>query len=126
MPRIVTTVHDPVALAATCRRLGLPPPEEGRVRLDAEEVFGRVVRLTGLHGPLVFDTLIGLVAYHPRDNAFVPYARILKVVFRYYDVRAALRSGDRIPAAGGQLHPFPIPGAFRRRGVPLSLLRWPL
>jgi hypothetical protein len=94
MPRIATTVHDPIALAATCRRLGLNPPEEGWVQLDAEEVFGRVVRLTGLHGPLVFDTLTGLVAYHPRDNGFVPYGRIMRLILRYYDIRAALRRGD--------------------------------
>ena len=94
MPRIVTTVHDPAALAATCRRLGLHPPEEGRVRLDAEEVFGWVVRLTGLHGPLVFNTLTGLVAYHPRDNAFAPYARIMRCILRYYDICAALRRGN--------------------------------
>ena len=94
MPRIVTTVHDPVALAATCRRLGLPPPEEGCVQVDAEEVSGWVVRLTGLHAPLVFKTLTGLVAYHPRDNAFGPYHRVARFIYRYYDIRAALRRGD--------------------------------
>jgi hypothetical protein len=110
MPRIVTTVHDPAALAATCRRLGLPPPEEGGVRLDAEEVFGQVVRLTGLHGPLVCDTLTGLVAYHPYDNAFAPYHRIMRFILRYYDIRAALLRGDTVAA--------PRPDVRRRRRVP--------
>jgi hypothetical protein len=63
MPRIVTTVHDPVALAATCRRFGLSPPAEHSAQLDAE-VFGWVVRLPGLRFPLVCDTLTGLIAYH--------------------------------------------------------------
>lgn len=94
MPRIVTTIHDPFALAATCQRVGLRAPQEGSVQLDAEEVFGWVVRLTGLHGPLVFNTLSGLVAYHPRDNAFTPYARIMRFVLRVYDVRAELRRSD--------------------------------
>lgn len=94
MPRIVTTVHDPVALTTTCRRLGLSSPEEGWVQLDAEEVFGWVVCLTGLHGPLIFDTLTGLVAYHPRDNGFIPYGRIMRLILRYYDIRAALRRDD--------------------------------
>jgi hypothetical protein len=98
MPRIVTTVHDPIALAVMCRRLGLDPPEEGWVQLDAEEVFGWVVRLTGLHGPLVFDTLTGLVAYHLRDNGFVPYGRIMRLILRYYDIRAELRRGDQVMA----------------------------
>jgi len=45
MPRIVTTVHDPVALAATCERLALPPPVKATFKLGAKEVFGWVVRL---------------------------------------------------------------------------------
>lgn len=94
MPCIITSVHDPVALAATCRRLGLHPPEVGCAQLGPMEACGWVVRLNGLHAPLVFDTLTGLVAYHPRDNGFVPYGRIMRFILRYYDVRAALRRGD--------------------------------
>jgi hypothetical protein len=109
MPHIITTVHDPVALAATCRRLGLKSPEEGRVPLGPLEAFGWVVSLNGLHAPIVFDTLTGLVAYHPRDNAFVPYGRIMRFILRYYDVRAALRRGDTIaprrPAVRRRLPP---------------------
>lgn len=94
MPCILTTVHDPVALAATYHCLGLCRPEEGCRQLADREASGRVVRLTGLHGPLVFDTLTGLVAYHPRDNGFVPYGRIMRLILRYYDIRAELRRGD--------------------------------
>src|SRR5581483_11729331 len=98
MPVIVTTVHDPVALAATCARIGLAPPEEGRVCCDGREASGWVVRLSGL-APLVFDTLSGLVRYHPRDNGHERYARIMRFIHRYYDVRAALRHGGGRPAA---------------------------
>lgn len=94
MPCIVTTVHDSVALAATCQCLGLRRPEQGCLHLADKEVSGWVVRLPGLHAPLIFDTLTGLVAYHPRDNAFAPYARIARLIYRYYDVRAKLRRGD--------------------------------
>lgn len=94
MPCIITSVHDPAALAATCRRLGLDPPEEGCVQLGPVEASGWFVRLSGLHAPLAFDTLTGLVAYHPRDNGFAPYGRIMRFILRYYDVRAALRRGD--------------------------------
>ena len=98
MPCIVTTVHDPVALAATCRQLGLRPPEAGADRDAGRAVFGWVVRLPGLHAPVVFDTLTGLAAYHPRDNAFGPYARVMRLDRRYYEVRAALRrAADRRP-----------------------------
>jgi hypothetical protein len=96
MPFIVTTVHDAAALAATCRWLGLDAPTEGSVQLNGRAASGWVVRLPGLHAPLVFDTLSGLVAYHVRDNAHGPYARIMRFIYRYYDVRAQLsRSPER-------------------------------
>ena len=91
MPCIVTTVHDPVALALTCRQLGLCPPTEGAGRAGGRAMYGWVVRLPGLHAPVVFDTLTGMAAYHPRDNAFGPYARIMRLIRRYYEVRATLR-----------------------------------
>src|SRR5262245_33543738 len=91
MPFIITSVHDPDALTETCRRVGLPPPEEGRVQLGPMEASGWVVRLPGLHAPVVFDTLTGRVAYHPRDNAFAPYRRIMLLVLRVYNVRATMR-----------------------------------
>jgi hypothetical protein len=94
MPRIVTTVHDPVALAVTCRRLGLSPPIERTALLD-EEVFGWVVRLSGLRFPIVCDTLSGLIAYHPVDNAYGRYAHIMRCVERYYDIRAELLRDHR-------------------------------
>lgn len=97
MPCIVTTVHDPAALAETCRRLGLRLPEEGSLHLDQLEASGWIVQLSGLHAPIVFDTLTGLVAYHPRDNAFVPFSRIMRLILRYYDVRAKLRRLEQRP-----------------------------
>ena len=87
---IVTSIHDPAALAATCKRLGLPPPTQGRGRLGGREVPGWVVRLSGLR-PVVCDTLSGLVLYHPLDNAHGRYARLMRLVESYYSVRARLR-----------------------------------
>src|SRR5947209_14471419 len=95
MFKIITSVHNPVVLAATCRRLGLPRPREGHVQFDAHEACGWVVRLPGLYTPLVFDTQSGLVSYHPHDNGFGPYGRIMRFILRYYDMRASLRRGDR-------------------------------
>lgn len=93
MPFILTTVHDPKALAATCRRFGSAPPVEGCVHLADLEVSGWVIRLAGLRQPLVCDTLTGRVAYHPADNAFGRYARIMRFLQRYYDVQAQQRQG---------------------------------
>ncbi len=98
MPCIITTVHDPVALAATCRRLGLPRPERGSVHLNDREPFGWIVRLPGVRFPIVCDTLTGLVAYHPHDNAFDRYAHIMRFILRYYEVRALQqRQGSSCP-----------------------------
>ena len=87
---VVTSIHDPAALAATCKRLGLPPPTRGSGRLGGREVPGWVVRLPGLC-PVVCDTLSGLVLYRPLDNAHGRYARLIKFVELYYSVRARLR-----------------------------------
>jgi hypothetical protein len=99
MPRIVTSIHDPAALARTCRALGLPPPAPGRVRHEGPWVCGWVVRLPGLRGPLVFDTLSGLVAYHPRDGAHDAYARIMHFIHGSYATAARRRWLDRRPVA---------------------------
>jgi hypothetical protein len=99
MPSIVTTVHDAAALAETCLRLGLPVPEESYACPGGIAAFGWVVRLPGLRGPLVLDTLTGLAAYDARDNAHERYARIIRFLHRYYDVRAAPRREEGRRAA---------------------------
>ena len=86
---VVTSIHDPAALAETCRRIGLPPPERGSARLGGREVSGWVVCLSGLH-PVVCDTLSGLLLYHPADNTHGRFARLAHFIQRYYDVRARL------------------------------------
>ena len=63
MPRIVTSIHDPRALAATCRLLGFAAPVERAVQLGADTVRGWVVRVPGTRFPIVCDTLSGLIAY---------------------------------------------------------------
>jgi hypothetical protein len=88
MPRIVTSLHDRDTLAETCRELGLSPPRQGSVTLEAGAVAGLVVRLPGVRFPIVCDLLTGLVAYHPLDNGFQPYERVMRFVCRYYAVQA--------------------------------------
>ena len=90
---VVTSIHDPAALATTCARLGLPAPERGSGRLGGREVSGWVVRLSGLR-PVVCDTLSGLVLYHRLDNAHDRYARLMAFIERYYDVRGKLRRSN--------------------------------
>lgn len=97
MPYIVTSVHDPLALAATCRRFNLAPPAQGCIQLNDQEVTGWVVRLPGVRFPIVCNTLTGLIAYHPIDNAFGRYARLMKFVQRYYAERHRLQQGATQP-----------------------------
>jgi len=91
---VLTDVRDPAALAETCRRLGLPPPEPGSVRLGGREASGWVVRVRGLRRPVVCDTRTGVVAYDPADNAHDRYAHLMRFVERCYEVRARLRRAD--------------------------------
>jgi hypothetical protein len=84
MPRVVTSVRDPVALAAACCHLGVGPPRRNTVRLDGEMVSGLVVCLPGLRFPVVFDVATGLVAYHRLDNGHEPYGRLMRFVCCYY------------------------------------------
>ena len=53
---IETEVRDPAAVAAACRRLGLPPPVGGTVPLFSGEATGLAVRLPGWRYPVVCDT----------------------------------------------------------------------
>jgi hypothetical protein len=97
MPYVVTTLHDPRAVAAACRAQGLAAPREAGVRYPGLEAFGWVVRLPGLRWPVTCDTLRGLVGYHPQDNAFFPYARLMRFLYRCYDCQARLRRQSTMP-----------------------------
>jgi hypothetical protein len=60
---IATRVHDPAAVAAACRRLGLPEPFEGTARLYSGEASGLIVQLPGWRYPAVIDTASGTMSY---------------------------------------------------------------
>ncbi len=60
---LVTKVRDPAAVAAACRRLGLPAPVQGTARLFGGEVTGLLVQLPGWQYPAVIDTASGEVRY---------------------------------------------------------------
>ena len=107
MPCIITTVHDPLAIAAVCRRLNLPVPEEGCVHLDDREASGWIVRLPGVRFAIVCDTLTGLIAYHPGDNAFGRYAQIMRFVYRVYAVQTERLQASKHPARCRPRIPMP-------------------
>jgi hypothetical protein len=60
---IRTEVRDPQAVAAACRRLGLPEPVPGTARLFSGEATGLLVRLPGWLYAAVVDTATGQVRF---------------------------------------------------------------
>ena len=76
-------------------------PQERAIRLDNEEPSGWVVRLPGLRFPVVCDVTTGLVGYHRRDNAYQPYACLMRFLHTVYAIQARLKrngSKERHPA----------------------------
>jgi hypothetical protein len=61
--RIETKVHDPIAVAAACQRMGLATPVQGTARLYSGEATGLLVQLPDWQYPAVVDTLTGTIHY---------------------------------------------------------------
>lgn len=61
--QIQTKVHDPVAIAAACRRLNLAAPVHGTAQLYSGEATGLLVQLPGWEYPAVIDTLTGTIKF---------------------------------------------------------------
>jgi hypothetical protein len=60
---IQTRMHDPVAVAAACRRLNLPEPVERTAALFSGEATGLLVKLPDWPYPVVVNTSTGQVAF---------------------------------------------------------------
>ena len=68
--QIETEVRDPAAVAAACRRLGLPEPVEGTAKLFEGEAAGLLVKLPGWLYPAVVDAATGEVRYDNYGGAW--------------------------------------------------------
>jgi hypothetical protein len=60
---VQTKLHDPQAITAACRRLGLAEAVQGTVELFSGEASGLIVKLPGWEYPAVVDPLTGVVRY---------------------------------------------------------------
>jgi hypothetical protein len=60
---IQTRLHEQAAVAAACRRLGLPTPARGTARLYGGQASGLLVQLPGWQYPAVIDTASGELRY---------------------------------------------------------------
>ena len=101
---VVTNMRNPVALAATCREDGINPPRQQSVRLDARRMPGLVVYLPGMRFPVVVDVGTGLVFYHRVDNAFQPYAMLMRFIHRFYAMQARLMRTENRAVETQQRH----------------------
>ena len=71
MSHVVTIeaeARDPAAVAAACRRLGLPEPVAGTAKLFEGEASGLLVRLPGWLYPAVVEAATGKVRYDNFDG----------------------------------------------------------
>jgi hypothetical protein len=67
---IKTVVRDPNAVAAACRRLGLPEPVQGTAKLFSGEATGLLVKLPDWLYPVVCNTATGELAFDNFNQAW--------------------------------------------------------
>jgi hypothetical protein len=67
---VCTELRDPTAIAAACRRLGLPEPVHGTAELFSAEATGLLVKLPGWLYPIVCDTSTGKLHYDNYGGAW--------------------------------------------------------
>ena len=89
---IATRVRDAEALAAACRRLGLPPPAHGTAALFAGEATGQVVRLPGWTYPLVLDLASGQARYDNYGGRWGEQAHLDRLLQAYAVERTRLEA----------------------------------
>src|SRR5690242_1205852 len=73
---VQTRVHDPQAVAAACRRLGLAEPVEGTARLFGGEAAGLLVQLPDWQYPVVIDLPTGTLRYDNFSGAWGDQKRL--------------------------------------------------
>jgi hypothetical protein len=67
---VQTQVRDPVAIAAACRRLGLPEPQYGTAQLFSGQATGWLVQLPGWLYPAVCRTETGQIQFDNYNQAW--------------------------------------------------------
>ena len=80
---IQTRLRDPAAVAAACRRLGLPAPAQGTARLYGGQASGLLVQLPGWQYPAVIDTASGEVRYDNFEGRWGEQAHLDRLLQAY-------------------------------------------
>ncbi len=92
---VATEVRDPAAVAAACRRLGLPEPAHGTARLFEGEAAGLLVRLPGWLYPLVLDTADGRVRFDNYNQAWGKQEELDRFLQAYAVEKATIEARKR-------------------------------
>jgi hypothetical protein len=89
---IAAEARDPAAIAAACRRLGLPAPAEGTAKLFEGEASGLLVRLPGWLYPAVVETATGRVRYDNFEGAWGDPAELGRLLQAYAVEKARIEA----------------------------------
>jgi hypothetical protein len=98
MSHIVTIqarVHDPVAVAAACRRLGLAEPVQGTAQLFSGEAAGLIIHLPGWQYPAVIDPLTGVVRYDNYGGEWGDQAELARFIQAYLVEKVRLEANKK-------------------------------
>jgi hypothetical protein len=89
---VAAEARDPAAIAAACRRLGLPAPEQGTARLFEGEASGLLVRLPGWTYPAVVETATGRLRYDNFSGAWGDPAQLGRFLQAYSVEKARIEA----------------------------------
>ena len=89
---IEAQVRDPAAVAAACRRLNLPQPVHGKVKLFSAEAEGLAVQLPDWKYPVVCDTAAGKVNFDNFDGRWGDRAHLDRFLQAYAVEKATLEA----------------------------------
>ena len=99
---IKTEVRDPEAVAAACRRLGLPEPAHGTATLFEGRATGLLVRLPDWLYPVVCDVHSGELRYDNFGGHWGDPRHLDRFVQRYAVEKAAIEARKRGHAVSEQ------------------------
>jgi hypothetical protein len=89
---VAAEARDPAAIAAACRRLGLPLPVEGTAKLFEGEASGLLVRLPGWLYPAVVETVTGRIRYDNFSGAWGDPAQLGRFLQAYAVEKARIEA----------------------------------
>jgi hypothetical protein len=92
---IATEVRDPDAVAAACRRLGLPAPARGTATLFEGRATGLLVNLPGWLYPVVCDTATGSVRFDNYGGRWGEQAQLDRLIQSYAVEKARIEALKR-------------------------------